>query len=57
MTKEEFEKQHSDVELETAMVLLEDLASYYEENEPYATNTINTFREAAIHLPSTIDDL
>jgi hypothetical protein len=57
MTREQFRAKYSNEDLDTAMSLLYDLASYYEIAEPYATNTIDAFRVAATHLPSDVNDL
>ena len=57
MTKEELQKKYPDDVLSQARDLLEDYATYTEETEPYATNTIERLREVASDLPESFDDL
>ena len=55
MTKAEFKELSHDEQcdyLEGVQTFLNALAQYLEENQPFATNSIHTLREAAFEIPS-----
>lgn len=57
MTKAELKRKYTDDDMELCIELLNDIADYVEETEPYATNMIERFREVAREVPESIDDL
>lgn len=56
MDKENFIKKYKDLDFEAIRDFLEDYANYIETTEPYATNSIDRFRDCAQNMPLDIDE-